>query len=70
MSNQAFNGRDYAEEIFFVSNLDVQETCERIRSKVGALCPVGYIDTSIGETSVLYTKRRLFFCMLFEVVII
>lgn len=61
MKDQTFNGIDNAEEIFFVSKLDSQETIKRIRDEIDRRCSGGFIDISTGS-DLKFTKRRLFFC--------
>lgn len=60
MKNQRFNGIENAEEIFFRSKKNEEETILGIKSEISKRTD-GY-DTSAGDVYIRFTKRRLFFC--------
>lgn len=60
MKDHTFNGKEHADEMYFKSALDVEETLKRIQDRFPA--PGQYYNTSENSRSLKFSKRRLFFC--------
>lgn len=60
MKDETFKGKEHADEMYFKSALDVEETLKRIQDRFPA--PGEYYNTSENSCSIRFTKRRLFFC--------
>ncbi|MCR4614345.1 MAG: hypothetical protein K5778_10165 [Bacteroidaceae bacterium] len=60
MKDETFKGPARAEEMYFKSALDVEETLKKIQEHFPA--PGGYYNISDDEYRIKFSKRRLFFC--------
>lgn len=60
MKDETFKGKEHADEMYFKSALDVEETLKRIQDRFPA--PGEYYNTSENSRSLKFSKRRLFFC--------
>ena len=58
MKDEAFDGIQHAEEIFFRSKISEEETKNIIKNKIAN--PYGYYDNSFNSNMLIFSKKRLF----------